>query len=221
MRLSTSRTCRFRLALASVAVAGLIAAQSSAKFPGWGEPTDPGKDSEISADGKALVMSLPATPAQDMRAETGKRTAPRVMRDIEGNHIATMRVSGTFEPGQTAGFLLQLDDRNFLRFARSAPDEPVVLEYWRSGQLQPIEASLPKSGGAGEAVWLRYTRRLDRFKAELSTDAQNWTEVASISIRLSSRLSLGAVATNTAGKPLTVRFEDLTIKGLPLNAPAP
>jgi regulation of enolase protein 1 (concanavalin A-like superfamily) len=201
-------------------VAGLmIAAQTAATLPGWGDLTDQGKDCQIAVDGKALVMTLPASPPQEMRAETGKRTAPRVMRDIEGNHIATLRTSGTFADGQTAGFILMLDDRNFLRFARSAPGTPLVLEYWRNGQLQPVEATLPKT--ESDVVWLRYTRRLDKLRTEFSPDGLTWTEAASLSVRVSSRLSLGVVATNTAGKPLTARFDDLTIKGVPLDAPVP
>lgn len=198
----------------------LVAAQAADAIKGWGQPLDPGRDCQIVADGDALVISLPATPAQEMRAETGKKNAPRVMRDIEGNHIATVQISGTFEPGtQTAGFLLALDDRNFLRYARSATGAPPVIEYWRAGQLQPIEATLPSIDS--DPVWLRYTRRLDKIRAEISTDGQTWTEVASFSIRLSSRLRLGMVATNTAGKPLTARFENFQVKGVPLNAPAP
>lgn len=188
-------------------------AQSDAPIPGWGEPSDPSKDCTIRADGKALVIEVAASP-HDLKP-SGKMNAPRVLRDIEGNHAVTVKVTARLtDPSQSAGLMDFLDERNFARFSLT-PTGP-ALEYWLDGQPQAVPAPSAALQKPVETLWLRLTRRMDKLKAEVSTDGETFQELATITIRLSSRLRLGVAATNAGKEPLSVRFEGLTVKSIPL-----
>lgn len=200
-----------------VAAGGAIPLQTPKSIPGWGEAVDPAGDCTIRLDVQTLVFSLPDSP-HDFRADTRLRNAPRTQRDIEGNFAATLKVSGKFEPtpegaepSQAAGFYLWQDDRNYVRFLIAG--SAVVLEYWKDAQPKIIRAVAPSEGNA---CWIRLTRRASNLKAELSADGENWTEAASLPIRLSSRLRLGTMAVNPGGKALEVRLDNWQVKSVPL-----
>jgi hypothetical protein len=205
-------------------------------IPGWGDPIDPDGDCDLRLEGRALALTVPGTP-HELRAESGKgkRNAPRVLRDVEGHFVAQVKVTGDLGAGdvpvvsgpvasRSAGLVLWQDERNFVRLERIAgrapdgerPRDRLLLEYWKDGQLQDTS---PGSGGPlprGRTTWLRLTRRMDKLKAEASQDGETWTEVKTIPIRLSSRLRLGVMATNTSGRPLGVQFEAFQLKSIPL-----
>lgn len=191
-----------------------MAARGDGPIPGWGEPIVPDGDCEIVADAEGVTIKVAAA-AHELKAEAGKQNAPRVLREIEGNHEATVEVSGVFKEGTGAGLLLWLDERNFIRFARAGGEAP-VLEYWRDGRLEAVEKGSEAVKLAGPKTWLRLTRRMDKLKAEASTDGEQWKEFQTLTIRLSSRMRLGVVATNTSGEPFPARFEGFTVKGIPL-----
>jgi regulation of enolase protein 1 (concanavalin A-like superfamily) len=209
------------LVLGVVALGAALAPaqQAAPTLKGWGQPEDPGKDCEIALDGTALVIEVPATP-HDLLPTAGKRNAPRVTRDNEGNFAARVKVTGTMAPGsqQGAGLVLYLDERNFVRLelcgAKEGDAASRILRfgYWQDGRLQPDdELAVPAT-----TAWIRMTRRINKLKAEISADGETWTEVKTIPIRLSSRMRLGAIATNTAPTPLAVRLEEYQVKGISL-----
>jgi len=57
---------------------------------------------------------------------------------------------------------------------------------------------------------------MQQLKAEVSQDGETWTEAKTLRIRLSSRLYLGVMATNTSKRPLDVRFEAFERKPISL-----
>lgn len=216
-------------------MAGAAAPLQGQKIEGWGEPIDPVKDCTFSLDGKALLITVPGFPARELRAFPGTRNAPRVLRDIESNFAVTVHVAGNFSQTAAdaqpdadrvagAGLLLWLDEVNFVRLERAAirpkdstqPRSALVVEYWKDGRVQDsatITEGLPLEG---DSSWLRLTRRIDKIKVEISGDGQNWSEAKSITVRLSSRMRLGVLATNTTGQPLNVRFENFGVKAVTL-----
>ena len=68
---------------------------------GWGEAIDPDGDCSIHlADGR-LTIKVPAPmrrKGHGLEAERNTLNAPRVLRDIEGDFIADLKVDGTFKP---------------------------------------------------------------------------------------------------------------------------
>lgn len=208
--------------LLAVALAASAPAQTTAKFPGWGDPVDPGKDCKIRLEGKALVVEAPAG-THLLQPFPGKQNAPRVLRDIEGNFVAALKVSGDFrgesaspETVQSAGLLLWQDERNFVRLERRTgkDGEVLAIDYWKDGQPQDASPGVPAKG---ESTWVRLTRRMDKLKAETSADGKTWTDLKALgSVRLSSRLNLGVLVTNATDKPAVARFEEFQVKGIPL-----
>jgi regulation of enolase protein 1 (concanavalin A-like superfamily) len=207
-----------------VAVTSTFVVQDPPVFPGFGDPLEVDRDCAIKLDGKTLVMAVPGTD-HDYRPGPSGRKAPRVVRDMEGNFTAKVQVGGDVDtssakPGQGAGLFLGQDERNFVRLERLPRPGPekgaIFFEYWQDNQ--------PKSGGngvvevslKGDISWLRLTRRMDKLKAEVSADGKDWVEAKTLTIRLSSRLNLGVIATNTSGKPFEARFTGFEFKGIPL-----
>lgn len=223
------------VALALLLAPGMADAQDGAPIPGWGQLIDPDGDCTIRLDGTALVVEVPGAP-HVLRAYPHPRNAPRVLRDIESNWTATVKVTASFDPGasqsgsaaepptQSAGLVLWLDDLNFIRLVRHAQPsdegddthQTVLFEYWKDGQRQtpPPDPTDPALEGA--EAWLRLTRHIDKVKAEFSADGETWTELKTITARFPSRLRLGPVVTTTSSIPLTARFEDFEFKFIPL-----
>jgi regulation of enolase protein 1 (concanavalin A-like superfamily) len=205
--------------------------QGPGPIAGWGDPLDPDKDCAIGLEEKVLVVGVPAAP-HELKGRPGRRNAPRVMKDAEGNWTAQVQVGGTIdaadgasEGARGAGFLLWLDDVNFVRFERAslgdgaggARRRVVLLEYTKDGRPVERSGAVAEVPGDGAATWLRLTRRLDKLKAEFSVDGESWTEVKTIPIRLSSRLRLGVLSTNLSGAPLEARFDGLQRKSISLS----
>jgi regulation of enolase protein 1 (concanavalin A-like superfamily) len=219
------------LIVISAIILCMAARQDAKVIPGWGEPIDPSRDCEIRLEGSALVISVPAKPHQ-LRAESGKRNAPRVLRYIESHFQTQVKVAGDFEAdssasvaGQSAersaGLLLWQDERNFVILARAyggeQPRGTIALTYWKDGQIHRESAAEPYSPELeGKPTWLRLTRRLDKLTAETSSDGESWNAIKTLPIRLSSRLRLGVLATNTSKQPLSARFEEFRFRNIPL-----
>lgn len=224
------------LALTLLLAAGVASGQGTvAPIPGWGQPIDPDGDCRIHLDGADLVIEVPSTP-HTLRGYPHPRNAPRVLRDIESNWTATVKVSAELDlgdapagaaaepPSQSAGLVLWLDDLNFVRLARHAQPKPdgegafhtVLFEYTRDGQRQTPPPAPDGPVLDGPAAWLRLTRHIDKVKAEYSADGETWTELGTLTARFPSRLRLGPVVTTTAPSPLTARFADFQFKFIPL-----
>jgi regulation of enolase protein 1 (concanavalin A-like superfamily) len=217
----------------TILLALLIPLQEPVAIPKWGVPLDADKDCTIRLDDGVLTISVPGTP-HEMNAFPKKRNAPRVLRDVESNWTATVKatvppagdaakVSAGAAAERSAGLLVWLDEANFIRVARAqvweqgeGPRASVVIEYWRDGRVKERHVVSEGLSLEGEATWLRLTRRIDKLKVEASDDGQTWAELATVAIRLSSRLKFGVVATNTSGAPLDARLSDLEFRNIRL-----
>jgi hypothetical protein len=68
----------------------------------------------------------------------------------------------------------------------------------------------------GRIAWFCLTRRTDKLTAEASAVGGTWIEAKTLSVRLSSRLNLGVMATNPSGWPREARFDGFEFRGIPL-----
>lgn len=213
-----------RLALGAALVwllpAALALAFQAAAIPGWGDPLDPSRDSQIRAEGKTLAITLPSAP-RPFTAElpaSQNQIAPTVLRDVEGNFSAQVKVAGS---AAHAGLLVWQDERNFVILARSkAPNSDklaLTFDYWKDGQKQSPPAQAVNAKLDGDATTLRLTRRMDKLRAEVSTDGETWTDAGTLFIRLPSRMRLGVIATGNGG---TATFEDFQQKAISLYPPS-
>src|SRR4051812_18412855 len=90
---------------------------------GWGEVVDPAGDCRISVDKDTLRIAVPGT-KHDLNPDAGDMNAPQVLRAIEGDFIAQIKVSGNvrhagrpltapFLPYHGAGLLLWVDSQTY------------------------------------------------------------------------------------------------------------
>ncbi len=96
----------------------------------WGDVIDPDGDCELKMEGGDLVCGVPGT-LHDLNIDIGKTNAARVVRVIEGDFVATVKVAGSFQPGPVrtgpksvpyngGGLLAWSDDGNYIRLERGS-----------------------------------------------------------------------------------------------------
>jgi regulation of enolase protein 1 (concanavalin A-like superfamily) len=191
---------------------------------GWGQVVDPAKDCQFNTDGDRLTIDIPAT-KHDLSAEVGDITAPRVLKEVEGDFIAQVKVSGNvrhfgnrtsdeFLAYHGAGLILWQDERNYIRLERAAimREQGGSLHY---GTLQfrkdfrlasTDEVKLPE-----QDTYLRLERRNGRVYGAVSQDGIHWRGFESIPVELPRRIKLGVVAINTSTERFKPAFSELEI----------
>ena len=197
----------------------------TASLKGWGEVIDPDGDCRIGQEGGTLSIAIPAT-LHDLSAEAGHMNAPRVIKDIEGDLIAQVKVSGNFShSGQRTsnrylayhggGLVLWQDDRNYARLERAAlldQNGQVVhyanFEIRRGGRRlrTPANVRLPD-----QSAFLRLERRQGKIFGSVSVDGVKWTAFDPFVIDPKGLLKLGVCAINTSTEPFTAQFSDLEV----------
>ena len=104
----------------------LQASQQANILDGWGTPTDPASDCRLNAENGKLTITIPGG-THDLSPTSGGMSAPRVLRKIEGDFRAQVKVTGEFKPGDkahspktvpynAAGLLIWHDNKNYVRF---------------------------------------------------------------------------------------------------------
>src|SRR5207244_1045643 len=101
------------------AAGGLLAAPAPFPRPGrarpwttgWDRTVDPVGDCRFDRKGDRLTITVPGG--------EHRMTAPRLLRDVNGDFVVAVRVGGSFRPTVRAGLLLTAEQTVF-RFERSA-----------------------------------------------------------------------------------------------------
>jgi hypothetical protein len=202
---------------------------------GWSNVTNPDGDCTIRPEKGQVTITIPGT-HHNLNPLIGRNNAPRVLREVEGDFTAQVRVTGEFDPGERstltdgapfngAGLVLWQDDRNFLRLERNAwrvpaNAEPVcyppLLEYYEDGRyLDTNPPAAPASFFKGSTTYLRLQRRGDSVSTAYSHDGQEWFPVKAIKVGLSGKVQVGIAAVSTSTKPFTVKFEGFTLSSDP------
>jgi regulation of enolase protein 1 (concanavalin A-like superfamily) len=204
--------------------AGAKAAVPPKEFAGWGTAFDPDGDCEIKAQGKALVMKIPAT-LHDLNTQIGKFNAPRVVRDVVGDFEITVKVVGDFKPGRKsnrqgglpfngAGIIVCHGSDKFIRLERAAISNQGGVNTFaifeaHEGGAAAVDHNGPLSSGT---AFLRLERRGKTILAFTSTDGKRWTELEPIDTAWPAALKVGLGGINSGNAPFTVRFEELSFK---------
>lgn len=218
-----------------IAVCPLGTSRSEDKKPrevkDWGTVTDPEGDCTIKEEKGKLTISVPGvsatTKSHDLHpGNFGNRMfAPRVLREVEGDFTATVKVTGEFDPGELgfngAGLLLWQDEKNIVRLERnkywvSAQKKhycyPPLFEYFKDAKYQNTD---PKPTSEeffkGKSTYLRMERNGEKLTAFYSHDGKEWTTAKEITVDLKSKLRVGVAALNTAKTPFTAEFEGFSV----------
>jgi regulation of enolase protein 1 (concanavalin A-like superfamily)/predicted RNA-binding Zn-ribbon protein involved in translation (DUF1610 family) len=199
---------------------------------GWGAVTDPSGDCTFTAETSRLVVKVPGG-IHNLNPNRGMQ-APRVLKMVNGDFVAQIKVTGDFKPGEKAvadqhssfngaGLLAWQDEKNYIRLERNrwyVPAEqkyacyPPLLEYYKNGEYQGADPdSTLDEFFKGRSTWLRLERKGDKVIASYSHDGKEWTEAKEITVELPAELSVGVAAINTSAEPFTVEFDEYKVDG--------
>ncbi|HEY7311197.1 MAG TPA: trypsin-like peptidase domain-containing protein [Gemmataceae bacterium] len=194
------------------------------KLDGWGLAIDPDKDCKFTPGPKSLALDMPAT-MHDFGGALRKFNAPRVLREVDGDFVLTVKVGGAFKPGPKStnpksvpylagGILIWSDSDNFIRLERAA--------MRRANRILPHVAFLEQEGGYGGAVhneafkdgdcYLRLERKGSRIFGAISDNGAAWKQLKPIDTVWPSKLKVGLMAISTSSEPFAVKFEQFDLK---------
>lgn len=192
----------------------------------WGTTEDPDGDCNVEVAGDSATIEVPGT-VHDLAMPPGKANAPRVVRPVDGDFTAEVRVVGEVKPDGPPAMGYPVAYNGAGLYMRSSGGEMVRLEraaFVRGGRLTSYvnfelhrNAGRPDSFGANVPegpIRLRLRRRGDQVLGEFSVDdGRNWRRMPPLLLRSSPpRVKAGVAAVNTAARPFTARLENLEIK---------
>ncbi|HEX5272673.1 MAG TPA: DUF1349 domain-containing protein [Gemmataceae bacterium] len=190
----------------------------------WGLLIDPDKDCKLTPAGKDVTFEVPGT-LHDLFFDGGPTNAPRVLREVKGDFLVTVKVVGEFKPGPKStnpksvpyhggGILLWSDSDNNIRFERTA--------FLRGGKFITGVAFQEREGGYNGALhneqfkagdcYLRLERKGSRIHGAISSDGSTWKQLKPIDTVWPEKLKVGLTAITTSSQPFTVKFEDYDLK---------
>lgn len=217
-----------------IIVVGFLTAQRPKSVAGWGMLIDVDNDCTVTQEGGQLTITIPGG-THDLNKQLGGMSAPRVLREVNGDFTIQVKVSGEFNPGDeaakrddrdiapfcSAGLLLWQDGGNYLRLERngwwSSQDKTVacyapLIEYYLNGQFQgPKPQAASANFFEGRSTRLKLERRGGKVTPFFSHDGQEWTAAKEITVEFPPRIQVGVAAVNTSKKPFTVQFEQLQV----------
>jgi regulation of enolase protein 1 (concanavalin A-like superfamily) len=194
------------------------------ELAGWGLAIDKDKDCQFRPEEKTLALEVPGT-LHDLNPDSGVLNAPRVMRPVEGDFLATVKVTGDFKPGgkstnpkgvpyNGAGILIWSDSDNYIRLERGA--------LLRGGKVSTLVAFEEREGGYRGAVhnegsqggtcYLRLERKGSRILGGISSDGTSWKQLKPIDTVWPAKLKVGLAAVSSSSEPFTVKFEEFDLK---------
>jgi regulation of enolase protein 1 (concanavalin A-like superfamily) len=200
---------------------------------GWGAPIDPNGDCTFDLDSRAgkLRILVPGKP-HILSAELGSMSAPRLLRDVQGDFDARVTIAGVFHPAgkptvkeyapyHGAGILIWQDDDNYVRLEIAADLEHGKPRPYANFELRK-NGALASSKGlkiADNSTHLRLMRRGDEIFASFGPDGMRWTSFAQLTVKLNDRLKVGVAAINSATKPLFAELEGFEVSTIPAAQP--
>jgi regulation of enolase protein 1 (concanavalin A-like superfamily) len=221
-------TSRWKLSLVIAALlpsSGFSQDGPTRTLKGWGQAVDPAKDCKFHLDGDRLMIEVPGT-KHDLSAEVGDMKAPRVLREIEGDFIAQVKVSGNVRHGggrtsdeylayHGAGLILWLDERTYVRLERAAIVREEGGPYHYGNFELRKDSQRATTGGNAEIpdqdTYLRLEKRGDRILGATSPDGIHWQYFDPIPVELPRRIKLGFAAINTSTEAFKASFAELEI----------
>ena len=216
--------------LGSLAIGGVRAEgsptpeQKGADLAGWGLAIDPQKDCEFVAEKTRLRVNVTGS-RHLMPAEQPSLNYPRVMREVEGDFVVTVKVVGEFKPGGVstnpktvpfngAGLIVWSDPDNYIRLERAAVSRGgkvntyVNFEEFKGGSNGATHNEVMTGGDC----WVRMERVGSRIQGAISFDGATWKDLKPIQTVWPAKLKIGLVAISSSGLPFAVAFEEYALK---------
>ena len=194
---------------------------------GWDKPVDPDGDCKFRRDKDVLTIELPGKD-HDLGIERNRMNAPRLLRDVEGDFIVEVRVSGEFRPSSDstaaerlafvgAGLLLMNGDKTYVRLERAALRNGDIVRTYANWELRE-NGQWVLIGNAGikplkgKETFLRLERQGDKILGSISEDSKEWQTLAPIEVKLPAKIKIGVAACTTSSEPFAPRFDRFQLK---------
>jgi serine/threonine protein kinase/regulation of enolase protein 1 (concanavalin A-like superfamily) len=195
----------------------------------WSDVLNPDGDCKFYHDESSdwITIGVPGTP-HVLSTEIGRLNAPRLLRAVQGDFEADVRVEGVFHPSDRAtmkqyapyhgaGILLWQDANNYLRLEIAADVHKHRIRRYANYELRK-DGTLAASRGIkieDASTYLRLERRGNAFQAAFSPDGVRWTSFPPMHAKLDGRLKVGIAAINSASNRLMA-----TLRGFHVAEPA-
>ncbi len=186
---------------------------------------DPDGDCTIDLKDGRLTIRVPGRP-HGLDAEVDRLNSPRVLREIEGDFIADLKVDGAIRPAGPstsptalpflgAGLVLWSDEGNYLRLERAAILRGDQVMSYTLFEERRDRRLVPPGGGIGvpdgTATVLRLERKGDQVTAQVGPDGLQWRAFPPRTVRMPARLKLGVSATSCSSAPFTFSLEGFRV----------
>lgn len=196
------------------------------EIAGWGSAIDPDGDVAFDVSEKSLILKIPGT-LHDLVADIGKFNAPRVLRPVEGDFVATVRIDGSFNPQgkstkektfplNAGGLVMWKDAENYISIQRTAmlgkgdQLKPLILfEEREAGHRGATHNQIPPAG----PIYVRLERKGSRVTGVVSENGKTWKVLKPIDATWAAGpMQVGLLGVNTASEPCTLRYMDYSLK---------
>jgi regulation of enolase protein 1 (concanavalin A-like superfamily) len=192
------------LLCALLAVAGGVAAPAPLSRPsevwstGWDRPVDPVGDCRFERKGDKLTLTVPA--------REGRKTPPRLLRDVEGDFVVQVRVCPS---GHRAGLVLT---GGLILFCFERSDGPVPLVVTNLRKTRSYREGPPLA----KPAYLQLTRQDDLLRVAYSEDGKAWIYLRTRFVikPLPQGLKVGVVAEATAEGTFKAVFDQWKLSPL-------
>ncbi len=188
------------------------------EFPGWGKLVDPVGDCPVDFLSDGISISVPAGVHQ-LNPTMETVNAPRVWQTVEADFLYEVRVKDFPRPQidsgangnrsyVAAGIVLWQDEKNFLRWTRSASAEKNAVYL----SCEQYENGKYVGGGffrmKDEPIWLRLERRGNTLRMSASDDGKTWKQAIERDCTYPTDLKAGIFGLNVTQKDFTFQFTD-------------
>lgn len=200
------------------------------EIKGWGTVTDPDSDCTVTNAKGKLTIKVPGSlhdlyPHQ--KDEKKRLNAPRVLQEMKGDFVATVKVTADWKPGGAlpgsstvpyngAGLLVWAKDDDFLRLERNVFVRNVSISYTTPFQIQGGNqvnnaTTTQDEFFKGKSTWLKVERLGEQLTTSISHDGKDWIETAALRAKYPETVRVGVEAVNSSDKEFVVEFTELKI----------
>lgn len=225
--------CALVLLLAACAIHAALAPEPFFKI-GWDKPVDPNRDCKFVYQGRSVTIELPGTD-HDFAPKRKRFNAPRILRDVEGDFVMQVRVSGLFHPSDTssvqgedpsvaAGLLMIPAEDNCIRLEYGAyrrKGERRICPAFRMHGERILNAEMdwqvpwkPAPSAEKEPHIYLSLERQGRFIYEaFSPDGKRWIYYIRAELKdTPSKVKVGLAAYSTSTEPFKPRFDNFNLE---------
>jgi hypothetical protein len=192
----------------------------------FGTSVDPDKDCTFVIEDGKLTITIPPT-HHTLSTASSKQNAPRVLKDVEGDFTATVRVQAGYpddpksdlpdhEPGVAAGLVVWGGEGNFvclIRLHEMLGQKRVTTNelHWQIDGDEVGESG-PVAHMDTTPHFLRVTRSGGQVVGEASPDGKAWRRVGAAEFKGPSKVKVGVFLEHNSGHKTTGTFDKYEVK---------